>query len=61
MNVLQSYSRELIAANNDSSELPGATPSKRDKITENRSPAPQERRQTDQLSHWLDRVMDRSA
>lgn len=61
MNVLQNYSRELIAANNDSSEAPGAKRAQRKKITENRKPGPQEGRQTDQLSHWLDRVMDRSA
>ena len=57
MNVLQSYSRELIAANNDSSEEPGTAPAPRRTAAKNRNMARQEANQTDQLSDWLDRVM----
>ncbi|MEO0616924.1 MAG: hypothetical protein AAFY69_12410 [Pseudomonadota bacterium] len=61
MNVLQSYSRELIAANNDSSEAPDTVRVPRRTNTETRKTARQEVPQTDQLSHWLDRVMHRTA
>ncbi|MEO0347496.1 MAG: hypothetical protein AAF229_14750 [Pseudomonadota bacterium] len=57
MNVLQSYSRELIAANNDSSEEPGTARAPRRTVRKHRDTTRQEDNQTDQLSDWLDRVM----
>ena len=57
MNVLQNYSRKLIAANNDSSEEPGVAPAPRRTASKNRNTTHQETSQTDQLSDWLDRVM----
>ncbi|MEO0347494.1 MAG: hypothetical protein AAF229_14740 [Pseudomonadota bacterium] len=61
MNILQRYSRELIAANNDSGAAPNTALVWRGQVIAKVGAARDDENNNDRLPTWLDRVMRKTA